>query len=400
MSTLRRRAGRLVAALIAPLAMGSAAAASSAPAPAASAADAGDYSGDLTFDWPIACPATVALQFARSDVPVVDAEFTVELVEGGAPGNLLLKFGPAQVTAVDGPDGFAELATPVESPLLTNPTVEIDRAGAVVAVGYEEWEESQADPGTDIADTVTIIPIGWRVNIAAWGTWVDAWAMLGTIDGAAEATIELGVDEWSRALDLTALAEQHRDGLVELYASAATGESGSRLDFSAVVDPSTLQPQAARSDHFVAGRAVAVETFVWTFDWSACDHAATVSELPPPTTPPTTSAPATTVASTTPAITAVTVPGFRTIHVDDLPFAALDTLDLIASGGPFPYRQDDSLFGNREGVLPRQPDGYYREYTVETPGLDHRGARRIVAGDGGELFYTDDHYDSFRVIVF
>lgn len=81
-----------------------------------------------------------------------------------------------------------------------------------------------------------------------------------------------------------------------------------------------------------------------------------------------------------------------------LPGEARHTIALILRGGPFPHRQDGSVFGNREGHLPRKPRGWYREYTVETPGLDHRGARRIVTGGDppGEWYYTSDHYDSFR----
>lgn len=86
-----------------------------------------------------------------------------------------------------------------------------------------------------------------------------------------------------------------------------------------------------------------------------------------------------------------------------LPVEAHDTLRLIARGGPYPYRQDGSVFQNRERRLPAQPRGYYREYTVETPGSPDRGPRRIVTGggDGGavlprEYFYTADHYRSFR----
>ncbi|HEX8255540.1 MAG TPA: ribonuclease domain-containing protein [Thermoanaerobaculia bacterium] len=71
------------------------------------------------------------------------------------------------------------------------------------------------------------------------------------------------------------------------------------------------------------------------------------------------------------------------------------TLELIERGGPFPHKQDCTVFGNRERRLPPQPRGYYREYTVRTPGASNRGARRIVRGDGGELFYTRDHYDTF-----
>ncbi len=81
-----------------------------------------------------------------------------------------------------------------------------------------------------------------------------------------------------------------------------------------------------------------------------------------------------------------------------LPPEARTTLDLIQRGGPFPHRQDGAVFQNREGRLPRQARGYYHEYTVDTPGLDHRGTRRIVTGGTppSEYYYTDDHYDSFR----
>lgn len=89
-----------------------------------------------------------------------------------------------------------------------------------------------------------------------------------------------------------------------------------------------------------------------------------------------------------------------TVSLDELPPEALDTLDLIERGGPFPYRQDDSTFQNREGILPDRALGHYREYTVDTPGSPDRGARRIVGGDDGERYYTDDHYASFREIVF
>lgn len=71
------------------------------------------------------------------------------------------------------------------------------------------------------------------------------------------------------------------------------------------------------------------------------------------------------------------------------------TLRLVESGGPFPHEQDGDTFQNREGLLPEQPQGYYREYTVETPGSDDRGARRLVIGEGGETYYTSDHYESF-----
>jgi len=82
----------------------------------------------------------------------------------------------------------------------------------------------------------------------------------------------------------------------------------------------------------------------------------------------------------------------------DLPKEARATVDLIRKGGPYPYAKDGAVFGNREGLLPKQKRGYYREYTVKTPGVRNRGARRIVAGASGELYYTDDHYNRFRRI--
>jgi ribonuclease T1 len=84
-----------------------------------------------------------------------------------------------------------------------------------------------------------------------------------------------------------------------------------------------------------------------------------------------------------------------------LPAEAIETLQRIDAGGPFDHRQDGAVFQNRERRLPQQPRGYYHEYTVETPGSDDRGARRIVSGGEPpvEYFYTDDHYDSFRRFV-
>lgn len=81
-----------------------------------------------------------------------------------------------------------------------------------------------------------------------------------------------------------------------------------------------------------------------------------------------------------------------------LPPEAREVVALIERGGPFPYRKDGSTFNNREGLLPAQTRGYYREYTVPTPGRRDRGARRIVAGKPGEYYYTADHYRSFRRI--
>jgi len=87
------------------------------------------------------------------------------------------------------------------------------------------------------------------------------------------------------------------------------------------------------------------------------------------------------------------------IAVKQLPNEARQTLALIKAGGPFPYTKDGAVFGNREGQLPKRSRGYYREYTVKTPGAKDRGARRIVAGVPGEYYYTDDHYQTFRRII-
>ena len=92
--------------------------------------------------------------------------------------------------------------------------------------------------------------------------------------------------------------------------------------------------------------------------------------------------------------------GLPIVQVSALPPEAARTLELIDRGGPFPEPEHDGgTFENREALLPDQPMGYYREYTVPTPGSDHRGARRIVAGEGGELYYTGDHYSSFSRIA-
>lgn len=91
--------------------------------------------------------------------------------------------------------------------------------------------------------------------------------------------------------------------------------------------------------------------------------------------------------------------GMATVPADRLPAEARRTLGLIDDGGPFPYEKDGSVFSNFERELPRRERGYYREYTVPTPGERDRGARRIVTGSGGETYYTDDHYASFKAVL-
>ena len=92
--------------------------------------------------------------------------------------------------------------------------------------------------------------------------------------------------------------------------------------------------------------------------------------------------------------------GLPWVAESSLPASARQTLARIEAGGPYPYpRNDDQVFGNRERLLPDEPSGYYREYTVPTPGEDDRGARRIVTGDDDrQLFWTADHYATFARI--
>ena len=91
--------------------------------------------------------------------------------------------------------------------------------------------------------------------------------------------------------------------------------------------------------------------------------------------------------------------GMGDVKAGALPPEARETIALIRNGGPFPHARDGVSFGNREKILPRRAHGWYREYTVQTPGERSRGARRIVAGQDGTLYYTDDHYRSFRRIL-
>lgn len=101
----------------------------------------------------------------------------------------------------------------------------------------------------------------------------------------------------------------------------------------------------------------------------------------------------------TPTVQAQGRSGLPTIRYQDLPQQAKETVALIDQGGPFPFDRDGITFQNREQLLPKKPNGYYKEYTVITPGSRDRGARRIIAGGQGELYYTDDHYESFREVI-
>lgn len=113
---------------------------------------------------------------------------------------------------------------------------------------------------------------------------------------------------------------------------------------------------------------------------------------------------ASTVGLTTPALARQTTPPLEAVALQTLPVEAQRTHQRILSGGPFPYAKDGTVFGNRERLLPAHPRGYYREYTVKTPGARNRGARRIVCGGPAPTqpdacYYTADHYASFRLIA-
>jgi len=101
------------------------------------------------------------------------------------------------------------------------------------------------------------------------------------------------------------------------------------------------------------------------------------------------------------AAVSLSVAGFseKAIEKTQLPREAVETIALIRKGGPFPHQRDGVAFGNREKLLPPRERGWYREYTVRTPGERSRGARRVVAGRDGTLYYTDDHYRSFKRIL-
>ena len=103
------------------------------------------------------------------------------------------------------------------------------------------------------------------------------------------------------------------------------------------------------------------------------------------------------------AIGPATADDVATVSVTELPVQGSQTYGLIRQGGPFPHEKDGVVFGNRERLLPPHQRGYYREYTVRTPGVSHRGTRRIVCGGQPKTpdacYYTADHYESFRRIV-
>ncbi|MFE7562636.1 ribonuclease domain-containing protein [Kitasatospora sp. NPDC057500] len=130
---------------------------------------------------------------------------------------------------------------------------------------------------------------------------------------------------------------------------------------------------------------------------SGTPSASAAPSAPKPSAPKP-SAPATPPAATAAATWVPTDPAMPDVCRTRLPGQALDTLGLIAEGGPYPYRSDGIVFENRENRLPRKASGYYHEFTVVTPGSADRGARRVVTGDSGEQYWTADHYGTFQEI--
>lgn len=148
--------------------------------------------------------------------------------------------------------------------------------------------------------------------------------------------------------------------------------------------------------------ASAVILLVWMFVPAGQDDAGTTSTQsgsPPDAQQHTATADEPTTVPSTPPAAEDPDSGLPVVRLADLPPEAARILDLIDSGGPFDEDRDGATFRNDEEILPDEPRGYYREYTVPTPGSDDRGARRIVAGNGGELYWTADHYSSFSRIA-
>lgn len=134
---------------------------------------------------------------------------------------------------------------------------------------------------------------------------------------------------------------------------------------------------SARALLLAAGLVVAALLAVFAID--QCSYS--------PATPPPT------------AVAATPSSGLPAIQVARLPPEAIAMLATIDKGGPYRYAQDGTVFGNNEGLLPERARGYYHEYTVPTPGSPDRGVRRLIVGTLGDVYYTNDHYKSFRQVI-
>ncbi|WP_413174370.1 ribonuclease domain-containing protein [Anabaena azotica] len=91
--------------------------------------------------------------------------------------------------------------------------------------------------------------------------------------------------------------------------------------------------------------------------------------------------------------------GIPQVNINQLPPEVQTTINLISIGSPYPHSKDGIVFKNLEGLLPPQTRGYYKEYTVPTPGATDRGTRRLVIGQNGEIYYTADHYITFQEVI-
>lgn len=355
----------------------------------------------LTFDWPLDCPVAVTQTY-------VDAQLTIdvayEAMAEARDGVVVIEFSDAVVTATDGVGGDrdAELAA-----FFTNPTIEVEPDGSPVeAVGFEEWLEDFEASGAEGGEAQLEQEVVHRTSTVVWGTWAGLWAELGSVAGAVMYEdipfLDEGLDE--QVADLDVVADVDDAGEVSLVAERWV--DGRTATITATGEPATLVLTAAGYE--VTNGDDLVLAYEWAFDWPGdCDGPTVAEEA---TTAATVAEEATTATvgnsgggnsgdDTNDDGDVVVPPGFDTVTYDELPPEALDTLALIESDGPFPYDRDGVVFENREGILPDQYEGYYHEYTVETPGSDDRGARRIITGEGGEVFYTEDHYDSFQVVI-
>lgn len=353
-------------------------------------APAGSAPGDevaFRFDWPLDCPVEVTQTYVGTEAAIDAVTVTYEATATAGEDVVVVEFTDAVVA--DGGDVDPELE-PQLAAFFTNPLIEVEPDGSPIeAIGFEEWFEDFTAAGALGDEAQLEQEVVHRTASVVWAAWAGLWVDVGAVAGNERIDdvtyLDEGLDE--RTADVDVVVEAGDDDTVELVAER-TGDSRTAT-FTARGDPSSLV--LTEAGYEVADGDGLIAAYEWSFAWpDDCDG---------PTTAQIDAAPPTEATAATGGREVVVPPGFTTIGVDELPPEARDTLALIDDGGPFPYRQDGAVFENREGILPERPHGYYREYTVETPGSDDRGARRIVTGEGGEVFYTDDHYDSFRVVV-
>jgi len=391
---------------------------------------------DLTFDWPLDCAVAVE-QETLADLGdgsvLIGASYDVELVDTPAPDDVEARFGTPTIDDVliddaDAPPpeaGSAQYA--LIASYVSNPTLAVALDGtSALDIGFDSWLEDSGVTPQQFGRSEDQLRdlVDYRATWSTWATWVGRWADLATVaPGSTDVEVsdraEYGATTES---PVTVDVEPAGDGLVTLRATSTLddaavdqlwrygggvdpatevaerdGEASRVTEVEVVTDPATLRPRSASYEVTLSidGEVTGSVSHAWTFTWPDCGDAVSVGDLDVPAPPASTSA--STVVG--PQTDVYVPPGFDTVTVDELPPEARDTLALIDEGGPFPYERDGVVFGNFEGILPDEPRGYYHEYTVETPGSRDRGARRIVTGASGEIYYTDDHYESFLVVL-